>query len=673
MRWQVIAILAAAHAFVLPRPKQQLRLRAEDDCATAEECSAEAEVLKLKAETMKLEAQKAELLLAKEVAERQRREREEDEALQAMMETEAAAKVVDPAQAAALRDADFQAKVLERRDEASRKLVAEAAAEEQVPIASDVAKTIAGPVLLSDCETVEECAVEEQSNKEEASLLSLEAEKLRLEAQKAELVLARQRLERTAKQEAEAFIEGTLDPVVVDEEEEEEEVVEVITPESVACEEALDGLFPAAPLSMTKEAAEVLRKALFDDEKGFRCDAVDVCERGAIFRGSSRNQAARDLLAKCVARCPQDYRLFALEDPVPPTDEEVEARLQDARDRALLDKDISDGSPDAPPNELMAAARRPTVIIAIAAEARPLQIESKLGLATRLAGLVGTAGSAAAFSAAAGAGNEQLFERLKDGDESAFACVLPIAIGIFAILAVHECAHAVLARRGSVDWSLPVFLPSLSTGSLGASNELNEYAPTRSALFDTAIAGPLAGLALSILFVLIGSALPLDAATAPALPAIAIRSSALGSLLVAIGAPSALSAPPDVSVALHPLVVAGLAGLAINALALLPLGRTDGGRCALSAYGRTLGAGLQGFATLFVGLAALFGGDDLLLFHLLWVFGLQWDPESPCVDEVTDAEGRRPVYALALIVAGLCLLPLAPAAPSTVLPGFPSL
>ena len=62
MRWQVIAILAAAHAFVLPRPKQQLRLRAEDDCATAEECSAEAEVLKLKAETMKLEAQKAELL-----------------------------------------------------------------------------------------------------------------------------------------------------------------------------------------------------------------------------------------------------------------------------------------------------------------------------------------------------------------------------------------------------------------------------------------------------------------------------------------------------------------------------------------------------------------------------------------------------------------------------------
>jgi hypothetical protein len=198
MHWPWLAILATTKAFVLPRTRPRLQLRAaEDDCATAEECSAEAEVLKLKAETLKLEAQKAELLLAKEVAARQKRIREEDEALQAMAETEKASKVVDPVQAAALRDADFQAKILERRDEASRKLVAEAAAEEAVPIASDVAKTIAGPVLLSDCETVEECEVEESSSKEEASLLSLEAEKLRLEAQKAELVLARQRLERT--------------------------------------------------------------------------------------------------------------------------------------------------------------------------------------------------------------------------------------------------------------------------------------------------------------------------------------------------------------------------------------------------------------------------------------------------------------------------------------------
>lgn len=688
MRCHAILLAIATNAFVLPTRRYRVgdalhrRAAADDDCATVDELNAEAELLMLQAETMKLEAQKAGLLLAREVAARAKASREEAAALDAMAATaDAAAQLprvleelgaalteADPADAAARRDEDFQAKVLERRDAAAQEPA------EAVVVATPV------PLVESDCETVEDCVVEERALAEQASVLSLEAEKLRLEAQKAELIMTRERLERTALNEAETIMSATLDAAdapVVEAVVEEAESKPEKTANEIATEEALDALFPVAPLDMTPEAAELLKKACFADDKGFRCDTIDICERGAIFRGSTRNQAAKDVLAKCTARLPSSgWRLFALEDPVPPSDEEVEARLDDARDRMLLDVEIADGSPDAPPNELMAAARRPLVIIAVAAETRPLQIDAAdrlptLGVATRLAGLLATAASAAAFSVAAGAGNEALYDRLQASDESAFAAVAPVGVGIFAILLVHELAHVVLARKGGVDWSLPILLPSLSTGSLGAANELKDHAPSRSALFDTAIAGPLAGLALSILFMIIGSALQVDPLTAPAVPALAIRSSALGSVLVAIGAPAALSAPAEASVALHPLVVSGLAGLAINALALLPLGRTDGGRCALGAYGRTLGAGLQGLVTLFVGVAAIVGGDDLLLFHLLWVFGLQRDLEAPCVDEVTDAPGRRLVYALALILAGLCLLPLAPVAPSTVLPGFP--
>lgn len=684
MRCRALLLLGACSAFVLPvrRPALGPRRRAaDDDYATVDELNAEAELLMLQAETMKLEAQKAGLLLAREVAARAKASREEAAALDAMAATaDAAAQLprvleelgaalteADPADAAARRDEDFQAKVLERRDAAAQEPA------EAVVVATPV------PLVESDCETVEDCVVEERALAEQASVLSLEAEKLRLEAQKAELIMTRERLERTALNEAETIMSATLDaadaPVV--EAEEAEETIPEKTSNEIATEEALDALFPVAPLDMTPEAAELLKKACFADDKGFRCDTIDICERGAIFRGSTRNLSAKDVLAKCTAKLPSSgWRLFALEDPVPPSDAEVEARLDDARDRMLLDVEIADGSPDAPPNELMAAARRPLVIIAVAAETRPLQIDAAdrlptLGVATRLAGLLATAASAAAFSVAAGAGNEALYVRLQASDESAFAAVAPVGVGIFAILLAHELAHVVLARRGGVDWSLPILLPSLSTGSLGAANELKDHAPSRSALFDAAIAGPLAGLALSILFMIVGAALQVDPLTAPAVPALAIRSSALGSVLVAIGAPAALSAPAGASVALHPLVVSGLAGLAINALALLPLGRTDGGRCALGAYGRTLGAGLQGLVTLFVGVAAIVGGDDLLLFHLLWVFGLQRDLEAPCVDEVTDAPGRRLVYALALILAGLCLLPLAPVAPSTVLPGFP--
>ena len=170
----------------------------------------------------------------------------------------------------------------------------------------------------------------------------------------------------------------------------------------------------------------------------------------------------------------------------------------------------------------------------------------------------------------------------------------------------------------------------------------------------------------------------MDEATAPCLPAGALQNSALASLLIAPSRGAALTLAPETVVALHPLAVAGLGGLLANALALLPLGRTDGGRCALACYGRTLGAAACGLGTILVGFGGLFSGDDLLLLHLIFTFGLQRDVENPCRDEVTDAAGRRPVYAAALLVAGLCLAPsplaqTASTAASSVLPGFPSL
>ena len=75
--------------------------------------------------------------------------------------------------------------------------------------------------------------------------------------------------------------------------------------------------------------------------------------------------------------------------------------------------------------------------------------------------------------------------------------------------------------------------------------------PLEIRLFDTAVAGPLAGLALSILFVLIGSLYHLILQQHQRYRPSRSGRARSGVLLVAIGAPSALSAPPDVSVALH--------------------------------------------------------------------------------------------------------------------------
>lgn len=100
-------------------------------------------------------------------------------------------------------------------------------------------------------------------------------------------------------------------------------------------------------------------------------------------------------------------------------------------------------------------------------------------------------------------------------------------------------------------------------------------------LFDFSIAGPLAGLAASVAFLVAG--LSLTASTdvghvgdLPALPMFLLRSSTLGGSLVELflGQGSLMKGVPEDSVLpLHPFAVSGYVGALLNAIALLPLGR----------------------------------------------------------------------------------------------------
>ena len=78
----------------------------------------------------------------------------------------------------------------------------------------------------------------------------------------------------------------------------------------------------------------------------------------------------------------------------------------------------------------------------------------------------------------------------------------------------------------------------------------------------------------------------------------------------ALGAPSAAaSALGDSSssaIALHPLALAGFTGVLSNALALLPIGRLDGGRAATAAFGRRPAAALGGLTIFALGLCVFF-------------------------------------------------------------------
>ena len=81
------------------------------------------------------------------------------------------------------------------------------------------------------------------------------------------------------------------------------------------------------------------------------------------------------------------------------------------------------------------------------------------------------------------------------------------AFGILLILGAHEFGHYFACRWHNVDCTLPFFLPApflALTGTLGEVIRIREPFPSRRALFDIGVAGPLAGFVTLIPFLVIG-------------------------------------------------------------------------------------------------------------------------------------------------------------------------
>ena len=81
---------------------------------------------------------------------------------------------------------------------------------------------------------------------------------------------------------------------------------------------------------------------------------------------------------------------------------------------------------------------------------------------------------------------------------------------ILTILGCHELGHYFACRYYDVDASLPFFLPlppPFPTGTLGAVIRIREPFPSKRALFDVGIAGPIAGFLIAVPALFIGVAL----------------------------------------------------------------------------------------------------------------------------------------------------------------------
>ena len=150
---------------------------------------------------------------------------------------------------------------------------------------------------------------------------------------------------------------------------------------------------------------------------------------------------------------------------------------------------------------------------------------------------------------------------------------------LLGILLIHEFGHYFACRWHRIKATLPWVLPAPTlSGTAGAIIQIRKRIPTRNALMDVGIYGPVAGYVASAVAVGVGFALSFQAPASA--PAAIIR---FGGEPLTIRLLHALllrwdpSTPSFDHIAPHPVLVAGWIGLFITSLNLIPGGQLDGG------------------------------------------------------------------------------------------------
>jgi hypothetical protein len=251
-------------------------------------------------------------------------------------------------------------------------------------------------------------------------------------------------------------------------------------------------------------------------------------------------------------------------------------------------------------------------------------------------------------------------------DPELISAAIPGTLATLAILFAHELGHILGAKTENLKLAPPIFIPAGLglLGSLGSITRISSPVPNRIALATVTAPGPLAGAAVSLVFLLIGLVM-----TSRGLGGLEVDSSSfkesllIGSLTQLVFGDRVFTAE---SLNCNPLFIAGWAGLIINSINSLPAGELDGGKLFLSVFGRASASRMSAFTFFLIGIGGF--TNSLALFWLLLVLTLQRGPVVPCEEELTVLPEKsfiKIASLVALLIPFLVLLPY-PFAPTPI-------
>jgi membrane-associated protease RseP (regulator of RpoE activity) len=262
----------------------------------------------------------------------------------------------------------------------------------------------------------------------------------------------------------------------------------------------------------------------------------------------------------------------------------------------------------------------------------------------------------------------------------------PFAVSLLGILGAHEFGHYLVGRYHKVNLSLPYFIPMPLTifGTMGAVINMKEPPKNRRHLIDIGLAGPFAGLVVAIPVLILGLTLsqldmiPLRLERGMAfyqegnsLLYLFLKYLVFGELLPSpmdyaglpawqywlryffTGRPFPLG---GMDVMLHPVALAGWAGILITALNLIPAGQLDGGHVMYVLLGRKRATRIIPLILIIIGILGFFWVGWWIWVALIFFLGRTY---AEPLDQITPLDGRRRMLALlALVIFFLVFTPV---------------
>lgn len=235
------------------------------------------------------------------------------------------------------------------------------------------------------------------------------------------------------------------------------------------------------------------------------------------------------------------------------------------------------------------------------------------------------------------------------------------SMSLLAVLTSHEMGHYIACRWYGVQATPPYFipffipLPVIQAGTFGAFIKIKSPIPSRRALFDIGIAGPLAGFVFILPIALIAHYFA-QAAPPPVSgdEMIYLQDPLLFKFLQRI-----LHLPSNLE--LNPAMFAVWIGALMTSLNLIPVGQLDGGHVTYSVFGRRGHKIISmGCYLLVVGLA-IYGALNSMWNWVVWLILLTFlirAGHPPVIDEEEPLGPARMIVALiGLLVFILCFMP----------------